>query len=133
MYNYIIKINIYSALLNVAISLTFDNNCVGHDPSTIDVAPASAAADARRAADVLHPEPEAPEARRPHRNLQGSRCLLKGREKNLHFFRHKYMRLIWDKMEKKMRYIIQTSKTKIKFLDWRVYLLSKRGKNIFLL
>lgn len=59
------------------ISLTFGNSCVGHDPSTIDVAPASAAADARRAADVLHLEPEAREAHRPHRNLRGSRCLLK--------------------------------------------------------
>lgn len=69
----------------VTISFTFDNNCVGHDLSTIDVAPASVAGDARRAADVLHPEPEAREARRLHRNLQGSRCLLRRRKKFIFF------------------------------------------------
>lgn len=56
-------------------SLTFDNSCVGHDPSTIDVEPASAAANAQRAADVPHPAPAVPATRRPRRNSRESRCL----------------------------------------------------------
>lgn len=57
------------------LSLTFDNSCVGHDPSTIDVAPASAAASAQHAAGVPHPAPAAPATRRPRRNSRVSRCL----------------------------------------------------------
>lgn len=54
---------------------TFDNSCVGHDPSTIDVIPVSVVIDAQRVAGAPHLVPAARAARRPRRNSQGSRYL----------------------------------------------------------
>ena len=54
---------------------TFDNNYVGHNPSTIDVAPISAAADAQRVANVPHLGPVARVMHPPRRSSRESRCL----------------------------------------------------------
>lgn len=85
---YLRCIEINDTHIDPALDNTFDNNCVGHDPSTIDVAPASAAADAQRAADVPHPAPVARAARRPRRSSRGSRCLAKRKIAHISFVRH---------------------------------------------
>jgi hypothetical protein len=87
---YLFETHRIDEVLYVLISIddTFDNNCVGHDPSTIDVAPVSAAADAQRAADVPHPAPVARVVRQLRRNSQGSRCLSKRKIIHVSFATH---------------------------------------------
>lgn len=72
-------------VLHAIFSLTFDSNYVSYGPSTIDVAPASVAADGQRAADVPHLAPATRVAHPLRHNSRGSRCLSQ-KEKNPHSF-----------------------------------------------